>query len=100
MKKAILLPDLHHPYHNKRAWKAVLSFIKWFRPNTIVLMGDALEMRAIDHWKKEKGNHRAFEGIRLLHDSLSKMFLNHLKHYDRKPERFILVATMSSGHTM
>jgi len=68
MKKAILLPDLHHPYHNKRAWKAVLSFIKWFRPNTIVLMGDALEMRAIDHWKKEKGNHRAFEGIRLLHD--------------------------------
>jgi len=68
MIKTILLPDIHYPYHNKKAWLVVLKFLRWFKPHTIVLAGDALEMRAVDHWKREKGNLRHFEGIRLLHD--------------------------------
>ncbi|MEO5366660.1 MAG: hypothetical protein H7831_09960 [Magnetococcus sp. WYHC-3] len=68
MKKAIVLPDIHHPYHNKKAWLAVLNFIKWFVPDIVVLLGDAMDMRSVDHWKKEKGNLRHFEGLRLLHD--------------------------------
>ena len=68
MKKAVLLPDIHHPFHNRKAVRAVLRFIKWFQPDIVVLMGDALEMRAIDHWKKEKRNLKYFENVRLLHD--------------------------------
>jgi hypothetical protein len=65
---SVLIPDVHHPFHDICSWRAVLKFIAWAIPNRIVLMGDALEMRAIDHWKQEKGNLRSFEGVRLLHD--------------------------------
>ena len=44
VKKVILLPDFHHPYHNKKAVKAVFEFIKWFKPDEINLLGDALNM--------------------------------------------------------
>ena len=68
MKKVILLPDIHHPYHNKKVVKVVFEFMKWFKPDTVVLLGDAMEMRAINHWKKSKGNQRDFEGVRLFQD--------------------------------
>ena len=68
IERTILLPDIHHPFYNAPAINAIKKFIAWFKPHRIVLVGDALEMRAIDHWKREKGNTRAFEGIRLLHD--------------------------------
>lgn len=64
--KSVLLPDIHFPYHDKKTWNAVIKFIKWFKPDQVVLMGDALEMSAINHWKREKGNLRFFEGKRLI----------------------------------
>jgi hypothetical protein len=70
MKKIVLLPDLHHPFHNKLAWKVVLVFLKWFRPDMVVLVGDALDMSAISHWEREKGNLKSFEGKRLKKDYL------------------------------
>ena len=68
LEKIVLLPDIHHPYQDKPAVGAVFNFIEYFKPNEIVLMGDAMEMRSIDHWKQEKKNMRHFEGKRLLFD--------------------------------
>ena len=56
LEKIVLLPDIHHPYQDKPAVGAVFNFIEYFKPNEIVLMGDAMEMRSIDHWKQEKKN--------------------------------------------
>lgn len=64
--RAIILPDIHYPLHDESSWQAVLKFIPWFKPDEIVLLGDALEMQSIDHWKAEKGNTKYFEGKRLL----------------------------------
>jgi len=66
--KAIILPDIHYPLHDEPSWNAVLSFIPWFKPDEVVLLGDALEMQSIDHWKEEKGNRRVFNGKKLLND--------------------------------
>jgi len=63
--RAIILPDIHYPLHDEPSWNAVLEFVPFFKPDEIVLLGDALEMQAIDHWKEEKGNRRAFENKRL-----------------------------------
>ena len=68
METSVLLPDIHHPYHDRSCWNAIKKFLKYFQPNRVVLMGDAIEMRAIDHWKQEHGNLRYFEGQRLLFD--------------------------------
>jgi len=68
IEKSILLADIHHPYHHKPSFYATLKFIEWFKPDRVVLLGDALEMRAIDHWKQTQGNMKYFEGKRLLKD--------------------------------
>jgi len=68
IEKTVLLADFHHPYHDKRSWGVVRKFMRWFQPDRVVLVGDALEMCAIDHWKKKSGNLKFFEGRRLLTD--------------------------------
>jgi len=68
IEKIILLPDIHYPHQDKTAIKAVFEFIKWFEPNTVVLLGDALEMESINHWQKEKGNRLFQEDKRLLEE--------------------------------
>jgi len=65
IRRILLLPDIHFPKHNKEAIAAVFQFTKWFKPHTVVLVGDALEMDAINQWKMSKGNNKHFEGKRL-----------------------------------
>jgi len=65
LQKIVLLPDIHYPHQNRIAIKAVFQFIKWFKPNTVVILGDALEMESVNHWQREKGNRRFMEGKRM-----------------------------------
>ena len=66
IKRVVLLPDIHHPHHNKEAIKAVFQFIRYFKPHAVNILGDALNMDAVNHWKQEKGSKKYFEGKRLL----------------------------------
>lgn len=64
--RSVILPDLHYPSHNKEAWDAVVKFINWFNPHTVVLIGDAMDMQSINHWKRKEENKKYFEGKRLI----------------------------------
>ncbi|NLZ95993.1 MAG: hypothetical protein GX921_09255 [Bacteroidales bacterium] len=66
IKRVVLLPDIHHPHHNKEAIKAVFQFIRYFKPHAVNILGDAMNMDAVNHWKQEKGSKKYFEGKRLL----------------------------------
>ncbi len=66
IEKIVLLPDIHYPHHNREAVKAVFQFVEWFKPDTAVILGDGLEMEAVNHWQREKGNRKFLEGKRLL----------------------------------
>lgn len=68
IERSLLLPDFHYPLHDKESWEAVKKFMVHWKPHRVVLMGDALEMRAIDHWKRDQSNKKYFEGRRLLND--------------------------------
>jgi len=65
IRRIVLLPDIHYPHYNHEAFQAVLKFIKWFKPNEVNLMGDAMNMDTVDHWKRDKGNLKYFEGKRM-----------------------------------
>ncbi len=65
IKKVVLLPDIHYPHWNPTAFKAVLKFIKWVKPNEVILLGDAMNMDTVNHWKKNKGDILYFEGKRM-----------------------------------
>lgn len=66
IKRVVLLPDFHHPHHEKKAVSAVFQFIKQFKPHAVNIIGDALNMDAVNHWKKGRGATKYFEGKRLL----------------------------------
>ena len=65
IKRVVLLPDIHHPHHNKEAIKAVFQFIRYFKPHAVNILGDAMNMDAVNHWKMAKGAKKYFEGKRL-----------------------------------
>lgn len=60
-----MLPDFHHPHINKGAVDAVFQFIEWFRPDGVNILGDAMNMDAVNHWKMAKGDKKYFEGKRI-----------------------------------
>ena len=39
-QRVLLFPDLHVPYHDERAFACVLSVIRGWRPDTLVVLGD------------------------------------------------------------
>ena len=65
IKRIVLLPDFHHPHINLPAVDAVFQFVKWFRPHAINILGDAMNMDAVNHWKEERGSKKYFEGKRI-----------------------------------
>ena len=65
-RKIVLLPDFHHPHFNPAVLRAVLQFLEYFKPDEVNLLGDAMNMDAVDHWLRDKGNRRALEGKRIV----------------------------------
>ena len=65
MKINLLLPDIHHPHHNKPSINGIKKLCEDIKFDGLILPGDNQNFDAIDHWKKEKGKHRSLEGKRL-----------------------------------
>jgi len=65
LRRVILLPDFHYPHIDESSVNAVFKFIKWFRPHDINIIGDGMNMDAVNHWKRERGDEKYFEGKRL-----------------------------------
>jgi predicted phosphodiesterase len=65
VKMAVVLPDIHHPYHDKGCIKAVFKFIKDNAKQIthIILLGDQMDMEAASHWNEN--NKRVVEGKRI-----------------------------------
>ena len=68
IRKIVLLPDIHYPKQNKPAVKAVFEFVEWFKPTTIALIGDALEMDSINPFKMSREDKKHFEGKNLIEE--------------------------------
>lgn len=54
VKRYILLPDIHFPYYQKAAWKAVLTFISQNRPDGVIFTGDQIDNQNISHHTVDK----------------------------------------------
>ena len=68
VKRSVLFPDIHYPYQNKAIWSIMPRFLKDFKPDEVVLIGDAQDMRMLNHHELTKGNVKHFESKRLLAD--------------------------------
>lgn len=40
LRRIFFLPDCHHPYVDRKAWRVALKALRAFRPDTLVVLGD------------------------------------------------------------
>jgi metallophosphoesterase superfamily enzyme len=52
MKTSVCVSDLQIPYHDKRATANLAQFIRVFKPDTVVSVGDEMDMQTISRWAK------------------------------------------------
>tara|TARA_Y100001938_G_C8072846_1_gene424193 strand:+ start:1109 stop:1870 length:762 start_codon:yes stop_codon:yes gene_type:complete len=52
-EKVIFLSDLHFPHHDPAAISLVLSFIRWFEPEYVYIIGDLLDFYALSSFSKD-----------------------------------------------
>ena len=60
MKVQVLISDLQVPYHDKRAVANVIEFVKWYKPDEVITVGDEMDMQTISKWSR--GTSLEYEG--------------------------------------
>lgn len=53
LKKILFVPDVHRPYHDKRAWSLFLKAAKDFGPDIIAIIGDFADFYAVSAHSKD-----------------------------------------------
>lgn len=61
MNRFIQISDIHYPYHDKKAIKAVINFIKEKQPEYIILNGDILDMYDCSSFDKSPDRMNSFQ---------------------------------------
>jgi predicted phosphodiesterase len=51
--KVLLLPDVHVPYHCRRAWRVALDYIRRGRPGAIIQVGDFNSFDSVSRYKHD-----------------------------------------------
>lgn len=52
-KRVLFVPDIHAPFHDKKAIKALVAFAKWYKPDVVIYMGDLVDFYAISRFVKD-----------------------------------------------
>ncbi len=50
MKKIVVISDLQVPYHDERAVRNVAAFIRKFKPDQVITIGDEIDLPQISRW--------------------------------------------------
>jgi predicted phosphodiesterase len=53
LKSILIVPDVHRPYHDKRAWELLMKVGKDLKPDTLVVMGDFADCASISKYSKD-----------------------------------------------
>ena len=59
MKSIVVISDLQAPYHDAEAVNAIKKFIYWYQPDTVVSVGDEIDLPQISRW--EQGGEKEWE---------------------------------------
>ena len=52
-RKVLFVSDVHAPYEDKKAVKALITFAKWWEPNMVVYIGDLVDFYAVSSFVKD-----------------------------------------------
>lgn len=99
-KRIVVIPDTQIPYHDRKALKAVLTFIKEYQPDEVIHIGDVMDFPQPSRWNK--GTAGEFEGNvledceyakRYFFEPLRKVFNGpigvHEGNHDERPRTYL-----------
>ena len=52
-KKIVFISDIHAPFHDLKALKALRSFIGWYKPDELIFLGDVVDFYAVSSFTKD-----------------------------------------------
>lgn len=52
-ERVVFISDIHAPFHDEKALAILYKFIKWFKPETVFIMGDMLDAYALSRFSKD-----------------------------------------------
>jgi predicted phosphodiesterase len=52
MKKIVVVSDLQVPFHDIKATQVLAKFIKYFKPDEVILIGDEIDFNTISKWSR------------------------------------------------
>ena len=89
IKNVVVLSDLQSPYHDVAATEAIKKFIYWYQPETVVSVGDEIDLPQLSRWEeggegewqRDLGRHRDIT-VKLLKD-LTVEHIVRSNHSDR-----------------
>lgn len=62
LQPILFIPDTHRPYHDKRAWRLMLSIAKDLKPYHVVIGGDFIDCYAVSSHSKDPRREMRFHG--------------------------------------
>ncbi|MDG9711133.1 hypothetical protein [Streptomyces sp. DH10] len=92
MKRIVVLSDMQIPYHDKRAVKNVLTFIKDWKPDGVASVGDDLDFPMISRWTR--GMAGEYAGDMQSHVQQGRAFYRRVRDVHDGP-----IDVMRSNHT-
>lgn len=61
IERILIVPDAHHPYHDRKAWGLMLKAGRVFRPDRVVCLGDLVDFYAVSFHPKDPNRKRNLE---------------------------------------
>lgn len=53
LKPILFIPDVHAPYQDQRAWNLVMKVARYYKPVTVVVLGDFIDNYRISSYSKD-----------------------------------------------
>ena len=54
MKRIVIISDLQVPFHDEKAVKNLARFIRKYKPNDVLCVGDEIDLQTISRWATGK----------------------------------------------
>lgn len=61
LQKVLLIPDVHRPAHDKRAWRLMMQVAQDIKPKHIIVLGDLLDCFSISTYSKDISRYGGLE---------------------------------------
>ena len=74
IKKVLIIPDCHRPYHDVKAWALLLKIARQWKPNYVVVLGDFADFYAVSSHDKDPTRALQFEAeLENVHSGLAEL---------------------------